>query len=172
LGRLPGKSANVVWYNGKLLLVLSSWFGSGSFLGINPYQPDARVLKLRRIRLRPEGSATYQPRAKRNGVSREASPWVPLHNAIQALKGRNKRCAGPSGLESLFISKPRVSLPLVALPWADMWMALQADNSATSKCASEGSSVSSTDGEASLPRFEVALFWKFLIAPIDRYRDM
>lgn len=44
---------------------------------------------------RPEGAVTYQPRAERRGVSRDASPWEWIIFMREALKGRDNSAFVP-----------------------------------------------------------------------------
>ena len=42
---------------------------------LDAVRPNSRFVT-QRVTIRPEGAATYQPRAERSGVSRAAPPWV------------------------------------------------------------------------------------------------
>jgi hypothetical protein len=85
---------------------------------------------------RPEGAKTNQPRAKRRGDSRRATPWVRYRFSTVALKGRNKslhptrivrqlrqglfRPFRAGVLPPLLTQGGATRLRRSALPWADM----------------------------------------------------
>jgi hypothetical protein len=55
----------------------TSFCGSPGSLTVSPSGALVSTHLTKRLpAVRPKGAATCQPRAKRNGVSREASPWV------------------------------------------------------------------------------------------------
>ena len=72
-----------------------------------PVLPHEEWRTPRPRRLRPEGAATYQPRAERSGAAAERRPGLPVQQKATALKGRHRRLAEIRHVPFL-ISRPMI----------------------------------------------------------------